>query len=157
MGLITETLEAAKVNWQDLDAIAVGVGPGNFTGIRISVAAARGLSLSLNIPAIGITNFDAIAEIHPKPALAAVPAPRDQVYIQPIHSAGTHAPYMAARADVEEEALEIIFFPDNANPACAIAKAASARTGGTHPAPAPLYIKAADAAPARDAPPTVIP
>ena len=41
-------------------AIGVGVGPGNFTGIRIAVAAARGLALALDIPAIGVTGFEAI-------------------------------------------------------------------------------------------------
>ena len=47
MGLLEEVLAAQKTTWQDLSAIAVGVGPGNFTGIRIGVSAARGLALGL--------------------------------------------------------------------------------------------------------------
>ena len=58
MPMLEETLVSAGKTWQDLDALAVGVGPGNFTGIRIAVAAARGLSLALNIPAIGVTQFE---------------------------------------------------------------------------------------------------
>ena len=59
----------------------VGTGPGNFTGIRIAVSAARGLALALEIPAIGVSNFDAIHHLHPD-ALAAVPAPRDHLYVR---------------------------------------------------------------------------
>ena len=56
---ILETLLKRKsVLWNELNAIAVGIGPGNFTGIRLSVSAARGLALNLGIPAIAISNFE---------------------------------------------------------------------------------------------------
>lgn len=45
--LCEEILNLAGINWQNLDAIGVCVGPGNFTGVRVGVSAARGLSLSL--------------------------------------------------------------------------------------------------------------
>ena len=48
MPMLEEMLAEAHMRWRDLDAIGVGVGPGNFTGIRISVSAARGLALSMN-------------------------------------------------------------------------------------------------------------
>ena len=53
--------------WEELDAIGVGIGPGNFTGIRISVSAARGLSLSLGIPTIGVSTFQAYFEMAEAP------------------------------------------------------------------------------------------
>ena len=53
MPMLEEVLAAQGLTWADLDAIGVGTGPGNFTGIRISVAAARGLALGLGIPAVG--------------------------------------------------------------------------------------------------------
>ena len=77
--LLEEILAETGLAWSDIDRIGVGVGPGNFTGIRISVATARGLALGLGAPAIGVTTFDAIASI--TPGDTAVPAPRDQVYL----------------------------------------------------------------------------
>ena len=59
MPLLEEMLADAGAAWRDLARIGVGVGPGNFTGIRISVSAARGLALALGVPAIGVTTFDA--------------------------------------------------------------------------------------------------
>ena len=60
--LIGESLKAAGLTYADLTAIAVCTGPGNFTGARIGVAAARGLALSRGIPSIGVDRFDAAAD-----------------------------------------------------------------------------------------------
>lgn len=57
--MINEVLNDACVPPADLDRLAVTVGPGAFTGIRIGLASARAMSLALDIPATGITTFDA--------------------------------------------------------------------------------------------------
>jgi len=57
--MAAEVMAGGGVVWEELDAIGVGVGPGNFTGIRISVSFARGLGLALGVPAIGVTGFEA--------------------------------------------------------------------------------------------------
>ncbi len=82
---LEELLGEADTNWQDLDAIGVGVGPGNFTGIRISVSAARGLALSLGIPAVGISTFEAILHIAGRPSgrvAVFLPARKGSAYFQ---------------------------------------------------------------------------
>ena len=48
--MLEEMLAEAGLGWRDLDALGVCTGPGNFTGIRISVSAARGLALALDVP-----------------------------------------------------------------------------------------------------------
>ncbi|MCX8954637.1 tRNA (adenosine(37)-N6)-threonylcarbamoyltransferase complex dimerization subunit type 1 TsaB, partial [Ruegeria sp. NA] len=82
MPLLQEVLTEAGCVWADLDAIGVGIGPGNFTGIRISVSAARGLALGLGVPAVGVSGFDALIELAEENQLPAIPAPREQVYVQ---------------------------------------------------------------------------
>jgi tRNA threonylcarbamoyladenosine biosynthesis protein TsaB len=60
--MVQEALRETGKSFSDLDAIAVTTGPGAFTGIRIGLAAARGIALAADIPAIGISVFQAYAE-----------------------------------------------------------------------------------------------
>ena len=53
-------------NYTGLSAIGVTVGPGAFTGLRIALATARGLSLATGVPALGISNFDVVARMAAK-------------------------------------------------------------------------------------------
>ena len=57
MYLIEDALKSAKHDLSHVSSIGVGIGPGNFTGVRVSVATARGLSLALSVPAFGVTTF----------------------------------------------------------------------------------------------------
>jgi tRNA threonylcarbamoyladenosine biosynthesis protein TsaB len=67
MPMLDAVLAEAGKDWRDLTALGVGVGPGNFTGIRLAVAAARGLALGLRIPAVGVSVFEARAHGLPRP------------------------------------------------------------------------------------------
>lgn len=58
---IKQLLDEAKLDFKDLNAIAVGKGPGSFTGLRIGVSAAKGLCFALNIPLIAIDSLSILA------------------------------------------------------------------------------------------------
>lgn len=77
-------MDRAGIMMKDLECIAVSIGPGSFTGLRIGIATARGLSLALDIPVAGIPTFDVVAyNIPPVPGLVLCPvvdARKSQVY-----------------------------------------------------------------------------
>jgi tRNA threonylcarbamoyl adenosine modification protein YeaZ len=175
--LLEEVLAEASLTWADLDRIGVGIGPGNFTGIRISIAAARGLALSLNIPAVGISVLDAAAFGTDGPVLACMAAPGKAAYIQLLGRGeipDEPARLIRAEDDLSHlkhlsltcigSAAEIIAARVNGEiqtakhaTATAIARLAARADITNLTPPAPLYMRPADAAPSRDVPPVIVP
>ncbi len=154
MPMLEDMLAKAGIGWADLDGIGVGTGPGNFTGIRIAVSAARGLALGLGKPAIGVDGFPARAYGATRPFTAIIPAPRDQAYVQFFDANGG----ASKPALMGKDALPAMMSPPApAQLIRAVARIAAERLGGDNPRPAPLYIRDADAAPPRDPAPTILP
>jgi tRNA threonylcarbamoyl adenosine modification protein YeaZ len=179
MPMLEEMLARAGVAWGDLSLVGVGIGPGNFTGVRIAVAAARGLALALRVPAVGVSVLEAAAQGLPRPVLSALDARRGQVYLQLFGAGGAREPVLAEATALPAWAFEAaavtgsgagLVAPainggqtDRATlaPAMPLAEAigriAAARAATSPPRPAPLYLRAADAAPPRDPAPQLLP
>lgn len=158
MPLISELLAEAGVVLADVSAIAVGTGPGNFTGVRIAVAAARGLALGLGVPAIGVTRLEALAHGLLRPVTVIEDARRGEVYVQRFDMIGPgEARIVAAAALGEIEGAVAGRGGLHSLPiAEAIARIAAARVGTVQPRPAPFYLRGADAAPPSDPPPVIL-
>ena len=159
--LLAEVLAEGGLAWSDLRALAVGTGPGNFTGVRIAVAAARGLALGLGIPAVGVTRLEALAHGLPRPVVVIEDARRGQVYVQlftpsgagPAHLADRVVPACAATGSAAGQGALAPAMPLVE----AIARIGATRAAMPQPRPAPFYLRGADAAPPADAPPVILP
>lgn len=60
--MLSDVLAEAGVNWRQLDGLAFGMGPGSFTGLRIAASVAQGLALAHDLPVVGISTLEAMAE-----------------------------------------------------------------------------------------------
>lgn len=105
---ITAVLDEAWVPRQDVTALAVGVGPGPFTGLRVGLVTARTLGLALDIPVYGVCTLDVLAAqavldaAVREPFLVATDARRKEVYWAAYDETGARldGPYVSKPADV---------------------------------------------------------
>ncbi len=117
LALIVEVLERAGCGWDDVERIAVGVGPGTFTGLRVGIATARALARSREIPLVGVSTLQSLAlgaaSTSDPPAtqpvvLAALDARRGEVFAAAwpaldLRTGGSGAPRLAPRAMAPEQ------------------------------------------------------
>ena len=114
--LIARSMEDAGIVRQDLTAIAVGVGPGPFTGLRVGVVTARTLGFVLDIPVYGVCSLDAIAlEVVGTDAtsgsfLVATDARRKEVYLASYDA--TSAPVAGAGPELYPDAFPSAIAPN---------------------------------------------
>lgn len=180
--LLAEVLAAGGCGWRDLAGLAVGIGPGNFTGVRIAVAAARGLAMGLGVPVAGISGFALLGDDAPAaPAeWRLLPTPRDRAYLQPWQDgAPAGAPRLidpaAPPADLAGPGLvvrghlagpiaaaiggtgvAVALTPADLPARLARQTVAVLGRGAAIPLPAPLYVRPPDADPPADLPPVIL-
>jgi tRNA threonylcarbamoyladenosine biosynthesis protein TsaB len=168
MGVVTDVMEEAGAAFDELAGLTVTIGPGSFTGIRVGVAAARGIAVARNLPVTGVTTLESLAVQATNeasvegPFAVLIAGGRGQIFMQHFSAAGEALD--EARAVAEDEADKHL------GPDCALLVGdgaagmetdlptaidrpvgtigAVARTGRLFAhAPSPLYLRGADAKP----------
>ncbi|MFZ4604620.1 MAG: tRNA (adenosine(37)-N6)-threonylcarbamoyltransferase complex dimerization subunit type 1 TsaB [Caulobacter sp.] len=166
--LVQELMIEAGVGFAALTRIGVTVGPGSFTGLRVGLAFAKGLSSALSIPCVGIGALEALASGQPGFVVAVIDARREQVYVQMFEGgAALMAPDALAATDAAARLAELyhggpatligsgapllaaalptatVLTPDGPDPV-AVARLARRGPDPLKP-PRPLYLRAPDA------------
>ncbi len=152
--LIHEMFQEKNLSWDMMKGIGVCIGPGNFNGIRVGVSAARGLSLSLGIPAIGINKFDAFALGNSEPLVVSVKSVKDNIFCR-IGSTGQpfvvdinnlrlsnvdNYSVVGFEAERISKQFGINFLAQKYNSSHAVALISSKQRGKHHSPPKPYYV-----------------
>lgn len=147
---IAQLLAEAGITYADLDRLAVTVGPGSFTGLRIGIAAARGLALALGIKAVGVPNLLGLSlagEDHA--ALRIVhDARRNMAYVQDFSAPGiaASAPRLVPLEALGEDGDNLNVIENSVLDLVRVARFA-ARCAPEQFPPEPVYVRPADAKP----------
>jgi tRNA threonylcarbamoyladenosine biosynthesis protein TsaB len=80
LGVVDALRREAAVELDELGAVVVGTGPGSYTGVRIGIAAARGLAFGLGVPVSGVSTLDALRAEAGERAIAVIDARRGEVF-----------------------------------------------------------------------------
>ncbi len=117
--MVAEAMAEAGLGFAELDRIAVAIGPGSFTGVRVGLAFAKATALALDIPCIGIGTLELLAASAPDTEgsggaagliAAAIDAKRDQVYLQPFRDGEALDPPTALDIEAAVARLQALGF-----------------------------------------------
>lgn len=115
LGLVQDVLSQAGWGKADLTRVAVGVGPGSFTGVRVALALAQGITLGLRIPGVGVSSLRAVAlgagDEERRARVVVRDARRDEFFVARYGPDGSEldAPFVVSQAEAERF-LELRFF-----------------------------------------------
>ena len=158
--IIGQVLEQAGKTPADIMGVAVAVGPGSFTGVRVGLSTARGIGLALNVPVYGVTNFEASAYGITEPITIVLDTKRGDYFTQSFDENGhpMNTPSIQSSEDLKSK-LPFIVVGDGAEKlsseircevlqktvlsAVAIGQIALSRLSEPLP-PEPLYLRDAD-------------
>jgi tRNA threonylcarbamoyladenosine biosynthesis protein TsaB len=88
--MLAQVLADAGVEVSDIDRLAVDVGPGRFTGMRVGLATVRALAFAVDCPVVGITSLELLAAAVPeRPVVAVIDARRNEVFQQAFSETST--------------------------------------------------------------------
>lgn len=167
--VVDQVMRSAGVEFMQLDRVAVIVGPGSFTGVRVGVAFARALGMTLSAPTIGVSSLEALDELPREGRVLGVlaakrRAPHRTWWVQEIadgRAAGEageldEAGIVALAANVEAicgdagdlAPAHVRILPARPS-AIAAARFAACLAAGDFPAARPIYVREPDAAPMR--------
>jgi tRNA threonylcarbamoyladenosine biosynthesis protein TsaB len=123
LALAATLLAQSGLAWSDLDAVAVGIGPGGYTGLRVGIATARALARSCSVPLLGVGTLRALAEpVGDRSAVAVIDARRSELFIA-IYDRDAE---LLAPCVVSAEAIDTIDFAQSTRRPLAVGDGASA-------------------------------
>lgn len=140
LGMSAQLLAQAGIGWDGIERIAVGVGPGRFTGLRVGIATARGLAQSLGVELVGVSSLRALAQAvdeQAEPVLAVIDARRGEVFAaaygrgnrSAIGGSATDGERVLVRSALQELAIPRALAPANLSQVLEEALSTSAATG----------------------------
>jgi len=157
--MIQQVLSDAGTDVSCLDGVAVAVGPGSFTGVRVGLSTARGIGLALNIPVYGVTNFESAVYGVSNPVVAVLDTKRGDYFVQCFDKNGKAGEATTRSTEEMTALLPFIAVGDGAErlsadigcdvvhnhipSAVAVGKIAFTKQGNALPAE-PLYLRDAD-------------
>lgn len=145
MPLIARVMQRGELAFSEIDRVAVTTGPGSFTGLRVGIAAARGIALAAARPAVGVSTLSAFAAPHLAEdktinVIAAIDARHEHVYLQIFGPNGRMV--VAPRLAPLDEAVRVA----GTAPCCVVGSAAQAIVDRLPKgAPAPVRLDPRDA------------
>ena len=110
LGSVEWAMQVVGVSWQDIDAVAVSIGPGSFTGLRIGLAAAKGIVFAIGKPLLAVPTLDAVALSCPlldMPLWCLLDARKQEVYAACYDAGSQIGPAEAVRPELLAQRITV--------------------------------------------------